>query len=307
MKLRDALDDFSLANRANGLKPATIRWYDSLLKSLLDAFPDTDLESLTTKMLRQYIVDLLVRRERYVDAPQRPTQAGGLSEASVAGHIRAMHSFFAWGAEEYGIDNPMKRIKYKRYTPKPKAISSADFVRLFDGVLDTPSGMRDRALLAFLADTGCRVGGLLSLSLDHLDLKQRRALVREKGNIERIVFFTNYTSRLLTLWLAVRHSDSSQVFCSFKTGKPLTVSGVHQLLKRLKQRAKVQGRINPHSFRHRFAIAYLQNGGDLASLAKLLGHTDISTTAMYYAVFSQDELAAMHEKFTPMRNFRERR
>ncbi|MCL4880487.1 MAG: tyrosine-type recombinase/integrase [Anaerolineae bacterium] len=304
MKLRDALDDFSLANRANGLKPATIRWYDSLLKSLLDAFPDTDLESLATKMLRQYIVDLQNRGERYISAPQRPTQAGGLSEASIAGHIRALHAFFAWAADEYQLDNPMKRIKRQKYTPKPKAVTNSDFVQLFNATGDNRTGRRDRAMLAMFADSGLRLGGLLSQEVSKTFTNKRYAIVTEKGNTVRRVVFTHYTARLLEAWLDVRISQSPYLFTSMNTGEQLTMSGVHQILKRLKAKAGVAGRVNPHGFRHNFAIQYLMNGGDLATLSKLLGHTDVNTTAMYYAVFSRDELAIMHEKFTPLRGMK---
>lgn len=303
MKIRDALADFALANQANGLKPATLKWYDSLLKPLANEF-SCELENITTKMLRQYIVDLQNRQERYVDAPQKPIQEGGLSEASISGHIRALHSFFAWCADEYQLDNPMKRIKRQKYTPQPKAVSSGDFVRLFNSTGDGLAGRRDRALLCMFADTGVRLGGLLSLQESKVFPEHHYAIVREKGNTVRRVVFTHYTARILQAWLDVKAADSSHVFTSFTTGKPLTMSGVHQLLKRLKKRAGVKGRVNPHGFRHNFAIQYLMNGGDLATLSKLLGHTNISTTAAYYAVFSQDELAVMHEKFTPLRKIR---
>jgi len=66
----------------------------------------------------------------------------------------------------------------------------------------------------------------------------------------------------------------------------------------------VSGRCNPHSFRHNFAREYLRNGGDLATLAKLLGHSNISTTASYYAVFASDELAQFHERYSPLKSLK---
>lgn len=304
MDIYAALADFSLANQANGLKPATLRWYDSLLKPLADSFPDTELERITTKMLRQYIVDLQAREVRYLDAPQKPVQSGGLSEASVAGHIRALHAFFAWCADEYQLDNPMKRIKRQKYTPKPKAVTNSDFVQLFNATGDNRAGRRDRAMLAMFADSGLRLGGLLSQEVNKTFTDKRYAIVTEKGNTVRRVVFTHYTARLLEAWLEVRVSPSPYLFTSMNTGEHLSMSGVHQILKRLKAKAGVAGRVNPHGFRHNFAIQYLMNGGDLATLSKLLGHTDVNTTAMYYAVFSRDELATMHEKFTPLRGMK---
>jgi hypothetical protein len=61
-------------------------------------------------------------------------------------------------------------------------------------------------------------------------------------------------------------------------------------LRSLKQAASVKGRVNPHAFRHRFACEYISNGRDISTLAKIPGHTDLSTTANYYAVFDEEEL-----------------
>ena len=79
------------------------------------------------------------------------------------------------------------------------------------------------------------------------------------------------------------------------------MSGVNQLLKRLKKRAGVTGRANPHSFRHGFAKDYLMAGGDLASLADLMGHESVETTKTFYAVFEQDDLRRKHDHFSAAR------
>lgn len=301
MTIKDALNEYLLALRADGLRPATLQWYRSLLTTFADAMSDQDLAAVTPRTIRQYIVDLEERTERYTNATQKPAQRGGLSRASVAAHVRALHAFWAWCAREYGLGNPMDNIKRQRVVPpEPKAINGEDFVKLFNATEGGRYGERDRAILVFLADTGARLGGLITLTLDNLFIDDQRAIVREKGQKSRSIVFTTYTARILCQWLAVRPaSDSRYVFTS-QRGAKLSVSGVNQMLDRLKARAEVTGRVNPHSFRHGFAREYLRNGGDLATLARLLGHSDISTTAAYYAVFSQDELADLHEKFSPL-------
>lgn len=301
MKLQTAIADYLLSCEADGLSSASLKWYRSLLLVFLAAFQDHETDTITPPMIRQYIVSLQNRTVRYAGAAQKPQQAGGLSAASVAAHVRALHAFWGWCAREYGIQNPMANIRrQKNPAPKPKAISPSDFVRLFNATEDDETGKRDRAILCFLADTGCRLGGLLGLTINDLVIDDRRAYVHEKGDTRRAVVFTSYTGRVLQQWLQVRQSGAATVFISMTTGEPLTDSGVNQILRRLKARAGVTGRVNPHSFRHNFAREYLRNGGDLATLAKLLGHSDISTTASYYAVFSQDELADFHEKFSPL-------
>lgn len=302
MNTNEAVQSFLKAALADGLRAATIKWYQSLLNGFAGHFHGRELTAITADDIRDYIIHLRTKDQRYEDAPQKPVQEGGLSEATVSGHITALHSFWSWSAREYGLKTPMSNIKRpRRRNPTPKAISAGDYCALFNATAgEGESGSRDRALLAFLADTGCRLGGLLSLTWENVDLPKGRAVVIEKGGKSRSIVFTGYTARLLQRWRHQFVSDSPHVFISFETRQVLSESGVNQLLKRLKKRAGVKGRVNPHSFRHNFAREYLKNGGDVVTLARLLGHSDIHTTQAYYAVFTDDELANLHEKFSPM-------
>lgn len=306
MLLSAAIEDFLLSLQADGLSPATSKWYRSVLHSFLRDFPPSEFEHIKAGDVRAYIVKL---RERiaYKDAPQKPSSGHKMSVASVDSHVTALHSFFSWCAREYELPNPMENIRRApRRSPKVKAISSEDFVKLFDATADTDGGTRDRAILAFLADTGCRLAGLVHLKCSDLDLDARRAVVTEKGNKTRKVVFTHTTARLLFAWLSVRRSRSDFVFTSVVPPfECLSPDGVQQVIKRLKRRAKITGRVNPHAFRHAFAREYLKNGGDIVTLARLLGHSDVNTTAAYYAVFSQDELAELHEKYSPLKGLLE--
>ena len=72
------------------------------------------------------------------------------------------------------------------------------------------------------------------------------------------------------------------------------------MLRRYKRRAGLQGRVNPHAFRHAFAREYILNGGDLASLSDFMGHTQIAVTKQFYAVFLAEELRAKHDAFYPV-------
>lgn len=278
-----ALKEFLLAGQADGLAPASMTWYRSILSRLVQTigedYPDTH-------VLREYMVAL---RERY-------------KPHTVADHGRALHRFFSWSATEYEIANPMKGIKRPKMPPPvARAITSADFVALFNNAGEGDVGIRNRALLAFLADTGVRLGGVTGLTVDAVDLELRRAWVIEKGTKQRLVVFTFYTARLLERWLSIRPEKTRRVFTAMDTGDGLTNSGIQQILKRLKKKLNIQGNTNPHAFRHGFAKGYLANGGELATLARLMGHTDIQTTMDHYAVFSQDELSNLHEKYSPLK------
>lgn len=299
--LDNAIQDFLMAGLADGLSDSTIKHYKSKLGRLNQVFGSCELSSITTHHLRQYIIDMRKQTERYIDAPQKPSQEGGYSQETVNTHIRVLHRFFKWCSTEYSLPNPMSRIRYPQpKNQKPKGISPDDVIRLLESCGDNIAGIRDRALVAFLADSACRLGGLIGLTTEHLYLDHSQAMVIEKGDESRMVSYTHFTHQLLESWLAIRQNTTPYVFTSMNTGERLTESGVALILKRLKKRAGITGRVNPHSFRHGFAREFLMNGGDISILAKLLGHKNINTTAAFYAVFTEDELKTLHEQFSPM-------
>lgn len=293
-----------MACRADGLTPITLRWYRAMLTPVAAALAGLGIDTVTTNHLRAYVIRLR-ERHAYQDAPQRAETNAGLSPASLQSHHRALSRFFAWCKDEYALAaSPMDRIRMpKAQRKQPKAVDLADLKRLVDATGGDARGARDRAILIFLADTGCRVGGLLGLRPADLDLDRGRAVVCEKGDKTRVVPFTRFTAHMIRLWLATRPVQASTLFCGLSEphyATPLTYAGVYQILLRLKRKAGVTGRVNPHSFRHGFAREYLINGGDLATLAQLMGHTSVTVTASYYAIFTMRELQARHEQFSPI-------
>jgi site-specific recombinase XerD len=307
----EAKQQFLLACQADGLSAATTKWYHERLKGLDTRLGDLPIDNVTVGAIRNYIVDLRARTNRWENATQRPAVAGGLSNDTVQGHIRAMRRFFKWCTAEYGLSekaNPMLGIRApKRNRPAPKSIEPIDLRTLLDGCPATTQGKRDKAMLAFLADTGCRAAGVINLRMADIRFEQGQAVVREKGERDRIVPFTPYTAGLINEWLAVRPDQAATLFCALSPrliGKPLTISGLQSMIKRLKKKTGVTGRANPHSFRHGFARHWLTVGGNLATLAVLMGHSDPSTTLRYYAIFMMSEAIADHKKFSPMKEYK---
>ena len=302
--LNQAMKEFQLAMKADSLSPDTIKQYKSIVGSYIRVVgDDTPITDIQRRDMRLYIVESLAGRDsRYMEGKQRPTIEGGLSRDSIATHVTVLHRFWNWVADEYDIKNPMNKIKRpKRSTPQPKAISAEDFVRLFNSTMDTEAGVRDRAILSLFADTGTRLAGISQIKVADIEGKKQRAYVTEKGGKSRLIFWTDITQHMAEHWLATRNSTCEMLFISMNyPEQPLTKGGISQILKRLKKRGNVTGRANPHSFRNNFAREYLMNGGDLVTLSRLLGHEDIKVTAERYAVFSENELAEQHEKFSPI-------
>lgn len=298
----EALSAFDLANRADGLSEKTAVNYrylldeshHSLVAWLRHEQADDELSSITTDMLRRHVVWLRGRTHMQTGQP--------LAEQTVNDYVRALHRFFRWCAHEYDQANPMERISYPRHRPSPrqKAIELRDVGKLLAACdQTTDKGVRDRAIIAFLIDTGARAGGVCRLRREDLNLVERTAIVREKGNKSRLVCFTRRTAELLRQWMMRRFRGAATFFHTMRNPEPLTVNGLRQTLKKIGAKCDVR-RCNPHAFRHAFAKAYLDAGGELVTLALLLGHQQVTTTAEYYTIFTQREVADKHERFSPM-------
>jgi integrase/recombinase XerD len=307
MLLSEAIEALAVATLANGRSIRTADSYREKLSHLVAFLGDPPAEAVTVADLRRYVADLRGREARYEEHPYRSQLAGALSPATVASMVRAVKRLFNFLHAEGEIpSNPARNVSVARPSKgkAPKAIAFADLRRLVDVTAgDDPASIRDRAIVLFLADTGCRLGGLVGLRLADLDLARRAAVVTEKGDKSRDVYFQPITQQALARWLAVRPAGrSSRVFVQLHVdpGQALDKEGVDQILRRLKARAGIDGPVNAHSFRHAFAREYLSDGGDLATLSDLLGHSDITVTAMFYAVFLPSELQAKHDKHSPV-------
>lgn len=306
MRLSQAVNDLVTAAIADGRSRRTVGDYQQKLQPLVDFLDDKPIEEVTTSDLRSYAAHLRTRSTRYDSHPNRNKLEGGLAQASVAGYLRVLRRLFRFAEAEGWIrENPAKAIRIpKPKRGEPKAISTQDFSSLLQAVQgDTVNERRNRAMLLLLADSAARVGGLVRIRLADLDLEQRTVYLVEKGEKGRYAFFSPLTGEAIKAWLAVRPagvSDYLFVNLGARYGEPMSTQTVSEVLRRLKEKVGIQGAINPHSFRHGFAREFLKNGGNLASLADIMGHSDISVTWQAYAVFTVDELKAAHSRYSPV-------
>lgn len=290
--------------------PSTARWYISfdkagkargLLASLADELGgDTDITQIGATQLRHWRAAVFGRDTRYGE--QRPEKKGGLSIATKRGYIRAVRRFFNWLMGEGLITtNPANRLKSPPMPDQdPKAIEADDFQAMLNAA---KGSVRETAVLLFLADTGCRVAGLAGLRTKDLWLDERKAQVWEKGKggngKSRWVYFGQDTYVALCAWLAVRPTGKSDyVFLSLNTKGKLSENGVYQLLKRLAKKAGINGRFNPHSFRHAAARDWLNKGGNLGVVSQLLGHSNIAVTNDSYGRWLPSEMSLWHDRLS---------
>lgn len=285
--LDSAASEFILSCEAEGLKDTTIRWYRSILTRFVDHHPNCELEAITTHEIRLYLKNL--RTAEY--APE-----------SVNDYTRALHRFWRWSHQEYELKNPMRSIRYPQALKSrtPKAVSIDAVIAMFQAAQLGESSARDMAILAFALDTGCRAGGICTLLRRDVDLQLRRAIVTEKGSKTRVVPFSKVTAALLLDWMNERDEGVPVLFYSLNTWEALRPNSLYLLFKRIARRAGLRERSNPHAWRHRFSISYIQAGGDIYTLSRILGHESVDTTAKHYAIFTDQEVSEAHEKYSPI-------
>lgn len=280
-----ALDEFLLACEADGRSAATIRWYKSLLGRFSEQHLATDVKDVAAHDIRAYIAAL----------------ADSYGEESVKDHRRALHKFWGWIKLEYDIPNPMRNIAYpKPPKPNPRPARMEDVRLLFTNAGERIFGIRNRAIMALLLDTGCRRNEISQMNIGDVHMQTNTIMVMKgKGGKIRAVKFTTFTHEILKEWLEVREPVDT-LFYDPDTLERLLANGIGQMLKRIARRVGVEGRISAHRWRDLFATQYILNGGDLVTLSKLLGHNSINTTVDHYIAFTELQISEAHNKFSPM-------
>lgn len=192
----------------------------------------------------------------------------------------------------------------KRSRNLPKTLTEQDVERLLAAPsLQTPLGMRDRAMLEVLYASGLRVSELVLLRVGQLSQEMGVVRILGKGSKERLVpvgemaldWVRRYAAEGRPLLLNGRQSDA--LFVTTR-GEAMTRQGFWYLIKRYAAQADIRSPISPHTLRHAFATHLLNHGADLRVVQLLLGHADISTTQIYTHVASE-RLKQLHQKHHP--------
>jgi site-specific recombinase XerD len=168
-----------------------------------------------------------------------------------------------------------------------------------------PFASRNKAIIFLLLDTGLRVSELCSISLKDLDLKGQHVNVMGKGDKERQLPFSSRTAQAIYKYIGVRGAAArpeDPLFLS-RGKRRLGREELAHTLSNIGKRAKINGKVYPHRFRHTFAINYLRNGGDVYTLQKMLGHSTMEMCRRYLAL-AQVDLEAAHRRASPVDNWK---
>lgn len=265
----------------------------------------------------------------YIRATHKPLKTGQteLSGYTLTAYVRVIKSFLNWCLLDDLYSEHMRaaavgRIKKpKMVEPVIEAFTAEQVTALFKACDQEESEhlqLRDRAILSVLLDSGIRANELVTMTIGNvsLDAKDPHIRILGKGPKWGEVGLGEQARRALQKYIRLyreptvayelkqqnRNLSPSQlaqvqrqvmskalVFVN-RGGHPLTPGGLYQIIKRLGQWAGIEGvRCSPHTLRHTFSVMFMQNGGDIYRLSKLLRHTSVAVTEKYLKSLQQSE------------------
>jgi integrase/recombinase XerD len=229
-----------------------------------------------------------------------------LNTKSVVRDLAAIRGFFRFLIQE-GIlkTNPIEDLESPKVAKTlPEILSLKEIEQILEQPnLETPLGMRDRAMLEMLYATGMRVSELTHLPTHQLNLEGGYVLLYGKGSKERIVPIGSEAMKWVILYLqgarrALSKGKESGFLFINRSGKGMSRQRFWKSLKNYAKKAGLHKRITPHLLRHSFASHLLERGADLRSVQMMLGHVDISTTQIYTHV-TGEKLKKVHRQYHP--------
>ena len=235
------------AKRLEGRSKKTLAYYKQMIIRLVE-FLDKPILLMTTEDIRQFLLNC----------------HNTMKPISVNNVKRIFSSFFQWlENEEYILKSPVKRIgniKVDKIIKKPFNITETEKLRIG---CDT---LRLRAMVEFLLSTGVRVGELVRLNINDIDMQDRSCIVFGKGAKQREVFFNERTSIHLKRYLDSRKDTNPALWVTYnKPHNRLDISGVGTDLRNLGKKAGVTD-VHPHRFRRTMASYAVGHGMKIEQL-----------------------------------------
>jgi integrase/recombinase XerD len=233
-------------------------------------------------------------------------RSAGLSAKTIVRNLVAIRTFFRFLVQEGMLQvNPVEELESPKVAKNlPEILTMKEAERLVEQPnLQTPLGIRDRAMLEVLYATGMRVSELTRLPIHQVNLEAGYVLLYGKGSKERIVPLGAEAMKWVTRYLTevrqklVKAKGSGYLFLT-RSGKEMSRQMFWKNLKAYALRAGLRKKISPHLLRHSFASHLLEGGADLRSVQMMLGHSDISTTQMYTHV-TGERLKKIHQRYHP--------
>lgn len=256
---------------------------------------------LEKKMISLVAVDQEIVREylKYL-------KLNGSSKRSIAHAITVLKSFYNFLEKKaYIKNNPLLIIDYPKLDKELPEHLTYDEVNKILSIIETDNPLESRNHLLFnlLFDTGLRISEALNLSINDINLNSMSIIVMGKGSKSRVVLISEQLKKEIEFYMYVireqllKEKKSNYLFVN-QNGTKMSRTIAFIKLKEYAIKAGITKNISPHTLRHSFATALLDNNADLRTIQTLLGHADINTTQIYTHV-SKKGLQKAYQSYHP--------
>lgn len=289
--LEQFLDYVSLER---GLSQNTRAAYADDIVRFLDWLAEKGVRSVNDVTRKQILDHLMAEKTR------------GLAANSLSRHLVSIKVFFRYLSQEglLGVNVAETMESPKIWKMLPGVLTLKEIDRLFAAPdVQTPLGLRNRAILELFYASGLRVSELAGLELSDLHLDERFLRCTGKGRKERVVPVGGGAIEWIRRYIKevrpqlVSGPQDPSLFLS-RRKQPLSRKMIWVMIKNCARDAGITKTIYPHTLRHSFASHLLANGADLRIIQEMLGHADIATTQIYTHV-DPDRLKGVHRQFHP--------
>jgi len=289
--LREVIEKFYLDQMVGERSPKTIKFYKDHFDSFIKQFPelaDSPFEDIKVEHIEQHLLS-----------------KNGFPYAKSAA-FRSLRALFYFAVKRGIIEkNIVKQVRSPKL-PKDTTIPIVTRENL-ELLLKTcgPSflGHRDRAVMLLLYDTGLRLSELVNMTFSNLDLENMTLRVLGKGNKKRtLTFDVSVRAALVHYIYDTKTKFVTDAVWLTEEKNPIKNKGIQEMIYR---RSKAAGlnRIHPHMFRHACAVNLLQNGMDIDSVMKYLGHETITVLQGYLKSLKSENASELHKKYSPAAKF----
>ena len=233
-----------------------------------------------------------------------------LSKKSQNYYLIALRALLDFLAERDITTLPSSKIKLA----KQKTNETISFLEISDMEkmlrvpdTETPSGLRDRAIMELFFSSGMRISELVALNLDQMSiLKDKSKKTFElsivgKGKHIRTIFISPRTADWLRKYISNRPDVLKPLFINYRAKdiddtNRLTPRSIQKMISRCAILSGISKKVTPHTLRHTYATDLLSHGADLRSVQELLGHKNVATTQIYTHITNK-RLRDIHEKY----------
>lgn len=229
----------------------------------------------------------------------------GSAASSVCRKLSSLRSFYTYMRSEGDIvDNPAFAVSGPKCRKNlPSFVKEEEMNDLLDEVSFGEGfvACRDRAIILCFYETGIRLSELVALDVGSVDLRQNQLRVLGKRNRERVIPFAGELRGELEFYLAERAKvrvDGETALFVTPSGARVSRQQVYRLVNKRLSLVTAAKKKSPHTLRHSFATAMLNNGAELMAVKELLGHKRLATTEIYTHLTFED-LKRFYDKAHP--------